>query len=239
MSGRRDLRRVIRVHDRIAGVYADTRFDWASGGHELRALLVSMIWLKFGELLSGEQLRDRLISLFPTHTQTDPLWEIRSIIRKDCPRFEPPDPNSAWHAVLCEAPMIRREGPCGQRASEAFRLTDPVTGHWRMAGGCSRHREWGRELHRLELERYRAGVLPEPIPNRGGLAPTHFRASWPDLYAWADPNWTPPKVGIVAADWPVLAQVQAHARPDFTAIPGGAQTTGDRADLSVLPGGLK
>lgn len=237
--GGRDVRRIIKAHDAIARLYDDDRFNQAVKGHELRGFLATLLWVSIAERRRGEDLQNRLITLHPSNLPSDPWWTIQQIIRGDRPRYEPPDTWAEWHGVECGAPMIRREGPCGQRASDAFRVTDPITGHWHMAGGCSRHRDWAQALHREERERQAAGNLPEPIPNMGGLAPSHSGVNWPNLYRWADPYWTPPKVGIVAADWPTIAKVQAHQKPDFTVIAGeGLAVAGGRPVFEIIRGDI-
>lgn len=237
--GGRDVRRVIKAHDAIAWLYSDDRFQCQDKGHELRSFLATLLWVTIAERAQGELLQSRLTTLHPSNIPSDPWWTIRQIVKRDCPRYEPPNGKASWHGVECGAPMIRRDGVCGQRASEAFRVTDAVTGHWHMAGGCGRHRDWAQGLRRAEKERQAAGNLPEPIPNTGGLAPSHSNVNWPNLYRWADPYWTPPRVGIVAADWPTIAKVQAHQKPDFTVVAGegiGA-ASGDRPVFELIRGG--
>jgi len=234
--GGRDVRRIIKAHDKIAAMYADERFDGREGG-QLRGFLVSLIWAQLVERLSGEALSDRLTSLHPSGVPGDPHWAIRRIIRSDLPRYEPPD--FGWPGPGCGAPMIRREGTCGQRSTSTFRITDPLTGRWHRAGSCSRHRSWGREAHRQEILLHQAGNLPEPAPNAGGIAPSHSSANWADLYAWADPYWKPPAAGIVAADWPVIAKIHAHEKPNFALVSGegASAVSGDRPVFELIRGG--
>ena len=126
----------------------------------------------------------------------------------------------------CEGPMIRRSGLCGKRSSTRFRVTDPATGQWRMAGVCSRHDVFGRELRIAEKALRQAGGIPEPLPNTGGLLPCYLNWKWPEMYAQASPGWKPPRVGICADDWPVMARVTEMEPPALALLEGGGEAVG-------------
>lgn len=224
MSGR-DMRRVIRAHERLVRLYADTRFASQRRGTQLRTLLAHMIWAGDVECLKGDALTDRLVALMPG-LPTYPWSEIDDAIREDCPRYEPPASRGRGSYGLCVGTMVRRDGPCGQKTlSLNQRRTDPVTGQWDIVAYCRRHEEEGREAYAMEQALQESGALPEPLPNTGGLAPSHSRANWVKNYARVTPSWKPPSVGIIAADWPTLTRVRA-TRVSFAVLDGDAEETG-------------
>lgn len=229
-----DLKRKLLIHDRIAGIYADARFPAGHTGQKLRMLAVTMTWVagnrinppgKFWETIAASMCIDG------NHE-----WWIRHLIAEDRPRYVPPN----WSdRATCEAPMIRREGPCGRDASSTFRVTDWATGQWRLSGWCTRHRDIGRAEWAAERERAAHG-FPEPTPNYGGLLPAHVPwRKWEEVYRWAYPTWEPPKIGINRDDWPVLERIAGLEPPKLTVITGDAQMAvgGEPPEFSVLPGG--
>jgi len=211
----------LALHDRIARVMADERFhDGRSHGHDLRSFIVAHYWARF-ESKDSDTAWTRTKDLAGVtssrlgHKMTG--HRIRELFRADAPRFEPP---FAWR-VSCCALMLRgpRTGePCGRSASLSFKVTDAATGEWDTQGWCSRHRLDGERAARCERTKV---VTVEPTPNIGGLLPCYIRASnWPELYESSRPGWKPPKIGIVADDWPVLARVVAHERPVLSVLDG-------------------
>lgn len=130
---------------------------------------------------------------------------IAELVYADRPRYE----TATTPDLGCEAPMIRRDGPCGAASSDWSSRVDPETG-WRTAVRyCRRHADWGRQLDRA----WRDGGRPEPIPNVGGLMPSYLQlktghAGWVRIYQDAARacrrTWEPPTVyGLKADDWPV------------------------------------
>lgn len=109
------------------------------------------------------------------------------VIGKDFPRYEPE--NWTDHAAtLCRAPMVRRNGPCGQRATMWTLDFDPKTGRRWRAGACTRHR--ATEMPAIDARR-RAWIAnggPTPPHNAGGILARHFAGKWDDIYAWAAPH---------------------------------------------------
>ncbi|MEU9703036.1 hypothetical protein [Streptomyces sp. NPDC047981] len=107
--------------------------------------------------------------------------------------------------------MIRRDGPCGQHATDYAHTVDPVTGWLDRISFCRRHTDWGRK-HQLAYQEARK-TAPEPIPNAGGLLPSYMTLkagdeAWIRVYTWAcawtrHRTWEPPKTyGLRADDWP-------------------------------------
>lgn len=114
---------------------------------------------------------------------------LQAVLRADIPRYEI-EGLDAWQ-VLCGAPMVRREGKCGQPVSLTWGDRDPETGEGKLVGLCTRHRktELGREIYRLRmqrLEQWRANGEPEPPANRGGILARYFDTDWQRMYEWAD-----------------------------------------------------
>jgi hypothetical protein len=201
----RDLKRILQVHDHIARIYADDRFPPADHFGDLRMLAITITWvLSVERAPKGERFR-RVCEVM--HLDNFSFWEL---IRVDLPRYEP---ERGSDTGLCEAPMIRREGACGKHGMQGFHVTNPNDGTWRLVSYCSRHRDVADKVYAAERERKQKGV-PEPLPNRGGLLPCYVRWNWEKNYKLARSSWEPPKVGICADDWPVMAKVvEASSAP--------------------------
>lgn len=131
-------------------------------------------------------------------------------VKQPAPELEPSE--------ICGA-NPKLDTPAGA-ASLPFHLIerDPRTGwhidHW----FCSRHRD---HYERVKTQLANAPEAPEPIPNRGGLLPCHFKADWARMYTLMRPHWTVPVYGIVADDWPgVISGGVTPRRPGFRLILG-------------------
>ena len=146
---------------------------------------------------------------------------IRSVYRADAPRWEP-DLRTGFG---CDVELPRAKRPCG-RGGASSRVTDPSTGEWRIITRCRSHGGYNAPEFIAERSLDKASI-PIPHPNRGGVLPSYIRASnWPALYAAARPGWTPPAVGIIADDWPVMMRVVGDPLPSV-----------GRSDLRLIPGG--
>ncbi len=216
MDGR-ELRQVLDTNDLIRRAYGDDRFPRArNGATDLRAFAVTTAWV-LGIERRKTGVWDRVCDIL--HLDAYWFW---ITIAEDAPRYEPDDMYRESRG--CVAPMIRRSGPCGKLGNVGFRVTDPADGTWRSVHYCNRHHEDAERARLAERARVQAGV-PEPLPNRGGLLPCYISWDWPDRYAYAKAGWKPPKVGIRADDWPVMAQVRDLEPPKLKVIFGGAEMT--------------
>lgn len=131
----------------------------------------------------------------------------KHVVERDVPRYEPAKSQGRG----CIAPMIRREGLCGQPGTAHVLDLDPMTGEGREGYLCSRHR--GREAVYLELKRqWHSNGKPCPPANTGGVLRRYFNADWDAIYRWASP-WREPMEGGREATPP---------RPTLRLIPGGA-----------------
>lgn len=211
-----ELNRTLDVHQRIARVMADKRFP--ERGPNVRLLTVTVIWVAGIEKPPPGQRWARVRQILNLRP-----YGLADIISADAPRWEP-EPGDGTET--CEAPMIRREGLCGQRVSAwpQARVTNPADGTWRMARFCRRHEDYAYRADRADLARVEAGGIPEPVPNTGGLMPCYLTMrDWNGFYAQARSGWTPPSYGICADDWPVLAKVTAMEPPKLRALDGGSE----------------
>lgn len=70
-------------------------------------------------------------------------WLLHDVLRKDIRRYDAiKDADNHGPARKCGAPMLRRQGPCGNSANIRALLTDPDTGRRQWIAACRRHRPW-------------------------------------------------------------------------------------------------
>lgn len=106
---------------------------------------------------------------------------VKKVIAGDRPRYEP----TRWeYSSPCVAPMIRREGLCGQRGPARMLDRDPQTGEGQWISLCSRHRGLEAKFRSREQE-WRANGQPSPPANTGGVLRRYWDADWNYLYKWA------------------------------------------------------
>ena len=132
---------------------------------------------------------------------TDQVWEFRhsgktrSVLRGDIRRYDAiKDADQGEPARRCGAPMIRRQGPCGQSASRRSMLTDDLTGRKQWIAGCKRHEEWFNSqvrANRATIDEIADAV--RPAANAGGVLARHIpEIDWHAVWLKLDPSWTPP-----------------------------------------------
>lgn len=198
-------------------IMAETRWPQDFRGSSTRVLAVTMTWAKL-TIPSHERTWKRIIALAGWPTGDRGWWRLREAIGQDAPRFEAPESSDRE----CEAPMIRRHGPCGQRASSQARVTDPATGRWRMGAWCNRHRALWEDACAKERARQAKGGIPEPAPNTGGMLYLHVPSDiWVAMYGWARyGNWEIPALGLHPDRWPVIEPEHAFTPPSLTVVAG-------------------
>lgn len=151
---------------------------------------------------------------------------LADLLYSDRPRYE--DKRDGWETRQCAAPMIRRDGLCGQHGVGHDYTVDQDTGWRTPVWYCRRHESWGRALRAERV----ANPGPEPIPNAGGLITSYLMSegqeqSWARLYKEAavwkrDRSWEPSKVyGVRADDWPVPGQEPVPQRARLRLVIGG------------------
>lgn len=115
-------------------------------------------------------------------------------LRRDVRRYDVThDPDAQQWRSKCAAPMIRREGPCGQQAGHRTIVTDPDTGRQQYLAACSRHREWFTREVVARRERAADVEKVDPPANTGGVLERHFPdVRWEGVYEWLRPGWTEP-----------------------------------------------
>lgn len=134
-------------------------------------------------------------------------------LREDAPRYIP----DRSQAGTCANPMIRRDGPCGKRASwKTLDFRDPDTGEITERGACSRHWPELQSAHRANRADWLAAGSPRPEPNTGGALPRYYDAQWLKVYkecgAWGLGETLPE----VPASFPKLRALPTHA-PEISA----------------------
>lgn len=146
---------------------------------------------------------------------------IRSIVARDVPRYEPDDLKGLRR---CQAPMIRRDGPCGASGSTGFHWRyNAETGEWRTYWACTRHEEGARKMIRAATMAWEANGKPQPANNSGGVLSKYFHTE--GLYDWATPSYrkdtdrTPPpqrpELEVIRDEAPDLSP---PARPTFVVV---------------------
>ena len=143
-------------------------------------------------------------------------WRIRDVLRKDIRRYDAlKDAEGRDPARRCGAPMVRRQGPCGQSAGLRTLLTDPDAGRKQWIAACSRHRDWFEarvRSNRLAVEQTEA--VTRPPANAGGVLARHIpEIAWEDTWRKLDPKWTPP---------PEAEPEEVPLKPRLRLVLGGA-----------------
>lgn len=222
----------------VARVYQDQRMT-----PEARELILLLAWLAVrdpnrydtdGNLISWRKRASAILGEYGPGPHRGS--RLADLLYVDRPRYE--DKRSGWEERQCAAPMIRRDGLCGQHAIGHDYTVDQETG-WRTAVWfCRRHESWGNALRTQRA----ANPGPEPIPNAGGLTTSYLMAegqqqAWAQLYteaaAWKhDRYWEPPKAyGVVADDWPVPGKAPVPQRARLRLVIGnGGLEAGDAGD---------
>jgi len=232
-----DVKLALKFWELTAALQAETRWQtWPHGGYT-RTLAFALIYAR--AVTDGKPTWQQVRGSAGWREDERGSFYLRSAIGEDAPRFEPPPgPKSRdGYGAACEAPMVRRDGPCGVRGSYQARITDPATGRWRIGAWCGRHRDAYDQAWTAEQLRRKAGTFPEPAPNTGGLlALYHPSRAWPDLYAWARAGWEPPALGLNPNDWPVLDKVHRFEPPKLEVLDGAgeAEVVGDDTAIPVL-----
>ena len=218
----------------VARVYQDQRMT-----PEARELILLLAWLAArdpnrydtdGNLISWRKRASVILGEYGPGPRRQS--RLADLLYVDRPRYE--DERDGWEERTCAAPMIRRQGLCGQHAAGHDYTVDQETG-WRTAVWyCRRHEPWGRDLRAQRI----ANPGPEPIPNAGGLVTSYLLSegqeqAWARLYKEAavwklDRFWEPPKAyGVVADDWPVPGKEPVPQRARLRLVIGGADLEGE------------
>lgn len=143
-------------------------------------------------------------------------YRIRGVLSDDIRRYDAmkdADANSPMRK--CGAPMIRRQGACGQSASQRTMLTDPDTGRRQWIAACRRHEDWFTARvrdNRLAVDEVEA--VTRPAANAGGVLARHIpELAWEETWTKLDPKWTAP---------PEAEPEEVQLKPRLTLVLGGA-----------------
>lgn len=124
-------------------------------------------------------------------------WRLKKVICDDIRRYDHTKDSSAgshW-SVICGAPMIRRQGPCGASATDRELLVDHDTGRRQYIGACSRpeHKQWMKTVYDRNRRDEDRPTPPRPAANAGGVLARHLpEINWDGIYKRYDENWSPP-----------------------------------------------
>lgn len=165
---------------------------------------------------------------------------LKRALKEDIPRYDPLRDEQAHgrDSPPCAAPMIRRDGSCGQPATKVHMLTDVATGRGFRLSACSRHRSWldAQILDNRQQVKAVGDALPTPAPNCGGVLRGHIPRGigWKTLYQSLDPKWTAP-AGVPPVGRPRLEVLTFEPLDNDIADAAGAE----RPVLSVIRGGWR
>lgn len=197
----------------VARVYKDKRMT-----SESRDLLLLAAWLihrdpeRNTSTLGFWERAGNILGRYKVGMKEKP--KLADLVAKDRPRYEIDRSADIWQRQECAAPMIRREGLCGQNATAnaySYDTNGWVTPIWY----CRRHADWGRKQKLAEQEARK--TAPAPVPNAGGLLPSYLTLNsgdegWVRVYEWAcawtwNRGWKPPEpYGLRADDWPKVGE---------------------------------
>lgn len=122
-------------------------------------------------------------------------YSIKGVIKGDIRRYDAiKDADERDPARRCGAPMIRRQGPCGQSASRRAMLTDAITGRKQWVAGCRRHEDWfDSQVRANRSEVAEITEAERPPANAGGVLARHIpEINWEAVWRHCDQSWTPP-----------------------------------------------
>ncbi|WP_159840172.1 hypothetical protein [Nocardia sp. CY41] len=134
----------------------------------------------------------------------------KKVIADDLPRYEPIKPKGRG----CVAPMVRREGACGNAGTTSRVDRDPLTGDSRWVHYCARHKHLAGPVE-ARIREWVENGKPSPPANTGGVLRRYFDADWDTVYRWA--SGREPMEGGREATPP---------RPKLRLITGGAEQLG-------------
>lgn len=191
---------------------------WQDKRHtpESRELILAMAWLMRRDPNRYDSNGER-INVFKR--ATDLLGDtgsgrykrarIAHLIWGDRPRYERDQSVGHWRYGPCDAPMVRRDGLCGQGSADHTYTVDLDTGWHTPVWFCRRHESWAARIDGAR----RAAPPVEPIPNTGGMLPAYLTHAdgddgWAKLYdeaaAYLQKDWRRPvKYPFSADDWPL------------------------------------
>jgi hypothetical protein len=190
---------------------------WQDRRHspESRELILAMAWLMCrdpnrygpdGEQVSAFKRASDLLGY--TGSGRHKRARIAHLLWDDRPRYEHDRSVGRWRYGPCEAPMIRRDGLCGQDGVNNTYTVDSDTGWHTPVWFCRRHEPWAAKIESAR----RAAPRVEPIPNTGGMLPAYLAHGdgddgWARLYddaaTYLQERWTRPVKYPFSADrWP-------------------------------------
>lgn len=218
-------------HKRVQGMLDDPECHG-----ELLALAVSLAYFVDFEMIprGNKKLARRALE------QDRFMWHhLRKLMQSDIRRYDHTKDSSAgssW-SVICGAPMIRRQGPCGVSASDRRLLVDHDTGRKQYIGACSRkeHKQWMESTYDRNRRGEERVAPPRPMANTGGVLERHLpEVNWDAIYLFYDPSWTlPPE----ESPWrrPTLSLHLGDADPATSddARPQLAIITGDGEGIAI------
>lgn len=151
-------------------------------------LLVALGFALYVDFLGVKVIKSSELAkhLWPDRSKDEQWWKLRRVFEDDARTYKPP--RVKWER-RCDSPMIRRDGPCGQRATTWRYLTDWSTGEKSLLCACSRHSDWFREQE-LANRAAKPNEVPLPAANHGGLMARYFpEYDWPAYWKKLDPRW--------------------------------------------------
>lgn len=185
-------------------------------------LLVGLILAATYDLdgVAAANVRDIAQVAWPNKPLRDAYWRTKEAFRKDIRTYKPP----SLMGAACQAPMVRRDGPCGRTPSLWGYVRDWTTGELSVVASCSRHPAWGNAQFRANWDA-KPDVVPLPVANSGGVLAGHFpELMWREFWRELDPLWVEHPE---AKPWP---------KPTFSLLLGGGDSTDSNRPLLAIAG---
>lgn len=150
---------------------------------------------------------------------------VRGVLREDIRRYDAlADAETSGPGRTCGAPMMRRQGPCGQSAGRRAMLRDPLTGRAQWLAACGRHADWFDAQVIANRTALAEGPTQaeRPAANTGGVLARHIpEIDWSEVWVKIDPSWTPP---------PEAEPEEIPVKPRLRLVLGGDAMTADHAN---------
>ncbi len=179
-------------------------------------------FLDYGGIPLGEKLNTKHVAGAVFGSGQMGQRRVKGALADDARSYQ--RPSLTWQDRVCGAPMIRRDGTCGQRSAWERVVTNWATGEESWLLACRRHVPWYDEQARENREA-KPDRLVLPAANHGGLLARHIpEFGWPKIWHWA-----------TNGRWVELPEVIPRRPPTFTLHLGDGEASLAAARPTLVP----